>query len=127
MCYWQNKNPLDLTNGAAIDIGIALSSFNRKEYHHVFPEAYLKDKKVDRDKISSMCNFCLLPADSNKKISKQAPSKYFKSVVPEEKYKTILDNNLLPIKNDLYKNDDYDNFLIERSGKIIEFIEEQLI
>ena len=122
-----NKNPLDLTNGAAIDIGIALSSFNRKEYHHVFPDAYLKDKKVDTDKISSMCNFCLLPADSNKKISKQAPSKYFKSVVPEEKYKTILDNNLLPIKNDLYKNDDYDNFLIERSGKIIEFIEEQLI
>ena len=122
-----NKAPLNLTNGSNIDIGVALSSFNRKEYHHVFPEAFLKSKGTDNDKINSLCNFCLLPADSNKLISDTAPADYFQNIVPDNQYKTILDTNLLPIKKDIYSKNDYELFLNERSKKIIEYIEEQLI
>lgn len=122
-----NKSPLNLTNGSEIDLASALSSFNKKEYHHVFPYAFLSGKGVVKEKIDSLCNFCLLPADSNKTILSSAPSDYFQRIIPQDKYKEILESNILPIKQDIYKKNDYDFFLNERSKKIIEFIEEQLI
>ena len=36
-----SANPRNLANGMAIDIEYALSSYNKKEYHHVYPRAYL--------------------------------------------------------------------------------------
>jgi hypothetical protein len=70
------KSPLNLTNGAAISLGEALSGFNRKEYHHIFSRAFLKKRGVATDKINALCNFCFLPAGSNKKISQRQPSDY---------------------------------------------------
>jgi len=122
-----NKTPLNLTNGSVVDTGVALSAFNQKEYHHVFPEAFLERKGVESEKISSLCNFCLLPADSNKLVSDKAPSDYFQTIIPKGKYKEILETNLLPIKADIYKKDDYDSFLLERSEKIIDYIDELLV
>lgn len=121
-----NKIPLNLTNGGTIDIGEALSSFSRKEYHHVFPDAFLKSKDEPTENISSICNFCLLPSDSNKTISDKSPSEYFSKIIPKNKHNTILESNLLPAGMELYQNNDYENFLIERSKKIIEFINKQL-
>ncbi len=122
-----NKMPLNLTNASCVDVGEALSSFNQKEYHHVFPEAFLEKKGVSSEKIDSLCNFCFLPADSNKLISDKAPSEYFDKIIPKTKYKDILQSNLLPFTKDIYFKDEYDKFLDERSQKIMEFIEEQLI
>lgn len=122
-----NKVPLNLTNASCVDVGEAISSFNQKEYHHVFPVAFLDKKGVSSEKINSLCNFCLLPADSNKLILDKAPSEYFDKIIPKNKYKDILQSNLLPITKDIYSNDDYEKFLDERSQKILEFIEEQLI
>lgn len=51
--------PLDLTNGRIIDTGLALSVYNRKEYHHIFPKAFLKSEfSLDDDKINVIGNFC---------------------------------------------------------------------
>jgi hypothetical protein len=122
-----NKAPLNLTNGSSVDVGIALSSFNQKEYHHVFPDAHLERTGVSRDKINSLCNFCLLPADANKIISDIAPSEYFTKIIPKAKYKDILQSNLLPLTQEIYSKNEYDKFLDERSQKILESIEEQLL
>lgn len=122
-----NKAPKNLVNGSIVDTGIALSAFNKKEYHHIFPEAFLERKHVDSEKIGTLCNFCLLPADSNKLVSDKAPSDYFQTLVPKSSYKDILESNLLPIKVDIYKKDDYEDFLIERSKKIIDFLDELLV
>ena len=59
------NHPIDLVNGGLVDLGKALSEFNSKEYHHVFPRAYLKKREVTQEKINSLCNFCFLTADSN--------------------------------------------------------------
>lgn len=122
-----NQQPKDLTNGVKVDTGEALSCFNSKEYHHIFPKKFLTDKNIKAEKINSLCNFCILPSDSNKKISNKAPSDYFFNIIPENHFKEILQSNILPIKISLYKDDDFDNFLKERSIKIIEFLEKQLI
>jgi len=118
-------SPLNLTNGAQVDIGVALSKYNSKEYHHVFPRAFLKDKGIDVDKINSVCNFCFLPSDSNKKISRKAPSDYIFSLVPPLLYDRIMSSNLLPLERELYEKDDFDLFLKRRAEVVLGFLAEQ--
>lgn len=121
------RAPMDLVTGTNIDTGLALSSFNRKEYHHIFPRAFLKGKGVATDRINSLANFCFLPAGSNKKISSKAPSDYMKTIVPNDKRKEILEANLLPLKSDIYEKDNYDEFLESRAQALLTFLDSLLI
>jgi hypothetical protein len=112
-------NPLDLTNSRTIDLGDALSAFNRKQYHHVFPNSFLNKRGEPKNKRFSVVNFCYLPANSNRKISNKAPSEYFSSIVPAARKAEILKSNLLPDENVIYENDDYDQFLEKRASLLV--------
>jgi len=121
------KSPLNLINGNKIDLGVSLSKYNLKEYHHIFPRNFLKNKGIPTEKINSLCNFCFLPSDANKIISNKAPSDYIFNLAPESKYSEILDSNFMPIKKEIYENNDYDEFLNQRAKKIIDFLDSLLI
>jgi hypothetical protein len=114
--------PQNLTNGTSVDIGAALSKYNAKEYHHVFPKAFLTEKGVEDERINSVCNFCFLPSDSNKKISRKAPSDYFFNLIPPLMYDGILRSNLLPLEKEIYSQDDFDQFLKRRAAVVLEFL-----
>lgn len=116
------SQPLDLTNGRIIDIGTSLSSFNRKQYHHVFPNSFLTKKGESKSRRFSVVNFCFLPADSNKKISSKSPSDYFNSIVPANRKSEILKSNLLPENDNIYDADDYDSYLRERASLLLSAI-----
>ena len=115
---------LDLVKGTKVDTGRALSAFNRKEYHHVFPQAFLKRRELPIDRINTMLNFCFLPADSNKLISRRQPSDYFFDLIPSGRYQGILKSNLLPLNKDIYRRDDYDKFLEERAVLLMQKVDE---
>jgi hypothetical protein len=121
------NHPRDLVNGGKVDLQKALSQYNLKEYHHIFPKAHLKSRQYTEDKISSLCNFCFLSSASNKKISDKSPSEYFVDTVPQEHFVDILESNLMPIKKEIYEKNDFDEFLKLRSQKIIEYLDKQLI
>jgi len=116
------KNPLDLTNGRKVDLGKALATFNRKQYHHVFPNSFLKKEGYSKRDRFSVSNFCFLPADSNKKVSAKSPSDYFVNIVPKENKDKILASNLLPLCDSIYMDNDYKRFLDERTKMVIEEI-----
>lgn len=94
-------DPVDLVKNQKVDTGKSLSQYNRKEFHHVFPQAFLKQRGLTQDKILCVLNFCFLSSGSNKRISKKAPSDYFFSIVPNEDYTTILNSNLLPVAKEI--------------------------
>ncbi len=116
--------PVDLVKNQNIDFGKALSRYNRKEYHHIFPESFLKNRGLSRDKIFCVVNFCFLSSESNKKISNKFPSDYFNSIVPQEDYNSILDSNIIPVDRNIYNKDNYDSFLEKRSNLIIAKLDE---
>ena len=121
------KAPLDLVNGAKIDLGDALSAFNRKEYHHIFPRAFLMGRGVSADKINSLCNFCFLPAAANKKIAHRSPSDYIFNLVPEASKKIILESNLMPLRMEVYSENNYDEFLALRAEMVGQFFDSLVI
>ena len=121
------KKPLNLVNGNKIDLGTALSKYNLKEYHHIFPRTFLKNKGVETEKINSLCNYSFLPADANKTISAKSPSDYIFNVTPSNAYSEILDSNLMPLRKEIYRKDQYDTFLIERATLIIQYLDSLIV
>jgi hypothetical protein len=119
------QKPLDLTNGNTIDINQSLSSFNRKEYHHIFPKHFLSKRKgLKTNDINLIANYCFLPANSNKIISNKAPSDYFVNVVPAGHKAQIFQSNLLPTNDNIYNSDDHPNFINERADIIFTKLKE---
>ncbi len=118
------RNPIDLIKNSPIDLGKALSEYNRKEFHHVFPNAYLKSQGLESDAINNVLNFCFLPADSNKTISKREPKDYFFKEIPSKEFDGIMYSNLLPNVKSIYKSNDYERFIVARSELVLEYLRE---
>lgn len=117
-----NERPRNLTDGQAIDTKAALSMFNEKEFHHIFPKDFLKSLGVNRDKRNAIANICMLSSSQNKNVSNRPPSDYLR-----ESYNrlggeadTVFASNLLPsTATSAWRNDNYDLFLEERAKTIV--------
>lgn len=71
-----NNIPKNITNGEVIDIRIALSTFNNKEFHHIFPKDFLKKLGIPPERRNAIANICMLSAAQNKQVSNDPPSLY---------------------------------------------------
>lgn len=111
------SSPLDLCSGAPINIGSVLSSYNRREFHHVFPDSFLKnEQKISvKDERYKLLNFCFLTSISNKQISAKSPKEYFSNLVPQHKLSEIIDSNLLPPLMSVYQGNQYLVFIKRRA------------
>ena len=72
--------PRNLTSGALIDPAQALSSYNKKQFHHVYPRAFLKRTGVSTND-NLLANICMLTAVANNLIKDSDPAKYIPAVV----------------------------------------------
>ena len=120
-----HHQPFDLLTGAKIDTAKALAWSNNKEFHHFFPQAYLKSQKESRSRINCLANFVMLTSASNKEISDEAPSSYLPRVeaAAGDQLSDWLASNLIP--DDAFqaaKADDYEAFLDLRSAHIDEVL-----
>lgn len=119
-----SKRPKNLMTGTLIDTNSALSIFNRKEFHHIFPKAFLKQKSSDYTS-NSVCNIVILSSYENKKISAKEPFKYFQEIRCNlgSKYHDVLESNLIPTDDVTgIKDNDYDFFLELRAELILDEI-----
>jgi hypothetical protein len=117
------QNPLDFLTGQQIDVSKALAWQNAKEFHHIFPQAFLKKHGLSTSQVSPLANMAYLSSASNKKISDQAPSAYFKALLDAhgDTAREWLASNLI---NDAAiaaaLKDDFEAFLDARSTAIHE-------
>jgi hypothetical protein len=118
------QNPLDIITGQSIDISTALSWQNSKEFHHFFPQAFLKKNGIAMSKVSILSNIIYLSSGSNKTISDQAPSVYIKDLLANHGAEAerwlaanLVDNAAIAAA----LKDDYDGFLQARSRTIDDY------
>lgn len=71
-----NNDPKSLLSGKSIDLDKVLQRYNRSEFHHIYPRAFLRENHFPDDQINVLGNFCFLSAAENKKVGRKPPSVY---------------------------------------------------
>lgn len=119
--------PLDLVNGQRIDVDKSLAWSNDKEYHHLFPQAYLARVGVSATQANVVGNMVLLTSISNIQIKDKAPSEYLQAIIDTSGRPALVErmlSNLVPESALEYAlRDDYVGFLTARS----EFLHDHVV
>lgn len=118
------KSPRNITNEALIDPEIALSNYNKKQFHHIFPKAHLKRIKAPGDH-NSLANFCMLAASENNAISDDHPNEYLPRLIKElgDEVEVVFSSNYLPSPMTVdYSSLEYPEFIQNRAQLMLDDI-----
>jgi hypothetical protein len=109
-------HPRNLTNGAVIDPAEALSSYNKKQFHHVYPRAHLKRIKTQTSD-NLLLNICMIAAAGNNAISDSDPASYIPTTVATlgTDADAVFLSNILPAPSSFdYSKATYEEFINAR-------------
>ena len=108
------QDPHSFVSGAPIDLGRVLREYNKNEFHHLYPRAYLRDR-YSTPEINRLSNFALLSKVDNQTLGGAAPSEYRAHM--DGDVDEILRRSLCPPS--LFE-DDYEKFTAERAQLLAE-------
>lgn len=131
--YWMTRvgGAMNFCDGVQLKTGL-LGKGSKLQVHHIFPKAVLYKAKYMRPQVNAIGNFCFLTAACNQWISATAPVEpstrnkgiedpdlrlirsegYFPWV--QEKYPGVLESQWIPMDKDLWKVENYPDFLDAR-------------
>ncbi|MBH1929620.1 DUF262 domain-containing protein [Serratia rubidaea] len=95
LCLMAQLRPRSFLTGSEVDLGTVLSSYNARQFHHIYPKAYLASNGVTFHEANIISNICFLAASENNSISDKSPEDYFKEI-PDEHKEEIFDAALIP-------------------------------
>ena len=113
----------DFISGRAMDF-VSYKSENI-DIHHIFPQSYCEKNNLDKRKWNSIINKTPLSYKTNRKIGGNAPSKYLKSLqlnVTQTELENYLQSHWIKPEN-LFA-DDFENFIANRAGCLLDAVEE---
>lgn len=108
---------VDLADGSTV----SRANLARREYHHLFPDAYLRDKGVSDDQIYRSLNCALVTWQTNRNISAKEPERYLAerrdgTDLGEAEIRARLATHLIPY--DEMVAGDYSAFLVKRASLV---------
>lgn len=95
LCLMAQLRPRSFLTGSEVDLGTVLSAYNARQFHHIYPKAYLGSQGFLFHEANVISNICFLSASENNKISDQNPEVYFKDI-PEGRANEIFDAAVIP-------------------------------
>jgi hypothetical protein len=110
-------DPLTFVSGGAVDLGDVLQAYNRSEFHHLFPRAFLAAQGKQSDDINRLANFAIINSVDNKALGGTAPSVY-RAKMSAPRLPAILERAVCP---DVLFSDDYAAFIDARAKMLTEF------
>jgi len=112
------KGAFDFADGSQI----SHDNIGRREYHHLFPDAWLSNKGFESKDIYRALNCALVTWRTNRNMAAKAPSVYMEDrmSVSEEEINRRLTSHLI-IKGDL-TSDDYVRFLDSRAEEMYKYM-----
>lgn len=117
--------------GKAHDIAdsapVSREHLKRREYHHLFPAAFLREQGLDDDQVNRTLNCALISWKTNRTISAKQPLAYLReraeaSTLGEEEIRRRLKTHAVDF--DDLAGGDYEAFLENRAGLIEEAMKE---
>jgi hypothetical protein len=116
------NNPRSFISGNPVTLADVLQRYNKNEFHHLFPKAYLLGLGKTQGEIFALVNFTFLSSGDNKTLGGAAPSIY-KGKMKSSDLATILEHAYTP--GTLF-TDDFEQFKQDRL-KILEAAASKLI
>lgn len=124
LCVLANKRPLNPEDGTDIDLKDGHFVDFKLEKHHIFPNSFLLDRNVDKDKRKSLVDITFLPKKVNNEIGSTVPSEYFGEFRDRNDFEDVMFSHIIPYGDDsAIWNDNYDKFLEQRATLIMEEIQ----
>lgn len=113
---WISSSQMAVTNYIA----------DRADIHHIFPKDYCETMNYDKKKWDSVINKTPLFFVTNRYIGGVAPSKYIERIInsrhiDESNLKQYVESHA--INYDLLKNDNFNDYIIDRAKQILNLIE----
>ena len=111
------------------DSGIELSNnllgkLNDLQIHHIFPKKLLRKHGYSRPQINAIANFTFITQETNLKILAKKPSEYLEKI--ETRHPGVLASHWIPMDRELWKVENYQDFLAARRGLLAQAANEFL-
>ena len=107
----------DWGTGLPLKVGL-LGHMSKLEVHHIFPKSQLYSRDYKRSEVNALANFCFLTKDTNLSISNRLPEEYFPEI--EEKHEGALRSQWIPMDPELWRIENYREFLEARRALLAE-------
>jgi hypothetical protein len=116
----KNKGAKDWFNGNRLHTRLLGDSYKLHK-HHIFPKAQLEKKGYYKSQdtiklVNELANRAFLTERANKQISSSKPKDYLPTVM--QKYPSALKQQFVPTKEDLWRLDNFEDFLEDRRRRI---------
>lgn len=92
--------------------GHLLGRSSRLQLHHIFPKALLYKHDYPKREVNAISNFTFLTQETNLKVSDRNPEEYFPEF--EEKHPGVLASHWIPMDGQLWRVENYLDFLQAR-------------
>lgn len=95
ICMLAQAEPRSFLTGTGVDLGTVMSAYNAREFHHIYPKAFLVTQGILFHQSNIIANVCLLTSADNRKISAENPATYM-TRIPANRRNVIADGALIP-------------------------------
>ena len=89
-----------------------LGNLSSLQIHHIFPKALLYEHDFGQREVNAIVNFTFLTQETNLEVLRQNPEKYIPAY--EKKFPGIMASHWIPMDPELWKVENYHEFLAER-------------
>ncbi|CAN7603057.1 DUF262 domain-containing protein [Variovorax paradoxus] len=114
ICMLAQHSPRSFLSNNLVDLSSAMSAYNSREFHHVYPKAWLATQGIGFHESNIIANVCFLSQADNRAISDQAPAIYMPKIDSALK-PAIATAALLP-PGSLNGSWPYNDFIADRAG-----------
>jgi hypothetical protein len=116
ICLLAQFGPRSFLTGAVVDLSDSMAAYNAREFHHIYPKAFLAAAGIGFHEANVIANICLLTSSDNKAISDRSPAEYF-SDIPVDQKNHIFASALIPPES-ADGSKPYSEFLNLRASKL---------
>ena len=119
VCLLSERGPRRLNTNAKVELDKWLKPANRKNYHHFFPRAFLRDQGYDLSDSNSIMNIVLVDDHTNKRvIGAKPPSEYIAKFADENRnLARTLRTHFIKLDWGVME-DDYETFVTKRAKAV---------
>lgn len=112
------NSPRSFISGSVVSLANVLKDYNRNEFHHIFPRAYLRTLENNEFNENTLANFCFLSRADNQRLGGNRPSIY-RNEMPAN-IDLIMDSAFCD--NGLLFGDNFNEFINDRSTKLFNYL-----